>query len=243
MRLPLLPLAACVVMLGALSAIGCTPKIGDDCSTSTDCSLCGDRLCDSTQPGGYCTVFNCEPDTCPDEAQCVAFNSELDPVCESVGGSSRFQRTFCMKRCGGDGDCRNGYVCLDTRQQPNGWGAIVVDGTPDGLKICVANSPELIPSGGHTELCYGFDGSFPDVAYYEPDVAENLDVVSADVAADDAEDAVADALADAGADGPDAAADVSVEGGDGGDEAGGVDGADEPDGAVELDAPDEATAD
>ena len=41
---------------------GCSAEIGDDCSNSTDCSSTGDRLCDTTQPGGYCTLFNCEPD-------------------------------------------------------------------------------------------------------------------------------------------------------------------------------------
>jgi hypothetical protein len=43
---------------------GCAPKIGDKCTVSTDCSVSGDRLCDSTQPSGYCTVFNCEPNAC-----------------------------------------------------------------------------------------------------------------------------------------------------------------------------------
>src|SRR5690242_18467125 len=48
-------------------ATGCKPKIGDECKTSTDCSVTGDRLCDITQPSGYCTIFNCEePGSCPD---------------------------------------------------------------------------------------------------------------------------------------------------------------------------------
>src|SRR5258705_13828561 len=57
--------------IAASLAVGCSPKIGDKCSVSTDCSVQGDRLCDPTQPGGYCTVFNCEPDRCPDESVCV----------------------------------------------------------------------------------------------------------------------------------------------------------------------------
>ncbi|MFW5740185.1 MAG: hypothetical protein ACOC1F_07450, partial [Myxococcota bacterium] len=71
--LPLLSLSACL----ATWMLGCNPKIGDDCTNSTDCSVSGDRLCDTTQPGGYCTVFNCEPDMCPEEAQCVAFDTEF----------------------------------------------------------------------------------------------------------------------------------------------------------------------
>ena len=58
------------------TVLGCSPKIGDECATALDCSALGDRLCDTTQPGGYCTIFNCEPDTCPEEAACVAFGGE-----------------------------------------------------------------------------------------------------------------------------------------------------------------------
>ena len=36
--------------LCALSA-GCSPAIGDDCSSSVDCSVDGDRVCDQSQPG------------------------------------------------------------------------------------------------------------------------------------------------------------------------------------------------
>ena len=56
------------LVLAALALVtGCQPKIGDACNTSTDCSTQGDRLCDTTQPGGYCTIFNCEPNTCPED--------------------------------------------------------------------------------------------------------------------------------------------------------------------------------
>src|SRR5688572_14103829 len=64
----------------ALAAAGCLPKIGDPCSSSLDCSQRGERLCDNTQPQGYCTIYNCEPDECPDNAACVAFNHVLDPA-------------------------------------------------------------------------------------------------------------------------------------------------------------------
>ncbi|HKO50071.1 MAG TPA: hypothetical protein VJV79_20210, partial [Polyangiaceae bacterium] len=58
---PLTRLARLAMAFAALTgglALGCTPKIGDDCSVSTNCSTTGDRLCDITQPGGYCTKFN-----------------------------------------------------------------------------------------------------------------------------------------------------------------------------------------
>src|SRR5687768_17386078 len=66
------------------AATGCAPEIGDDCTTSIDCSQLGDRLCDTSQPDGYCTIFNCEPDQCPEEAVCIAFGFDIDPACSGV---------------------------------------------------------------------------------------------------------------------------------------------------------------
>ena len=39
----------------------------------------------------------------------------LDPACKGVaaGKFSRFERTFCMKPCSSDGDCRDQYQCVD----------------------------------------------------------------------------------------------------------------------------------
>src|SRR6188474_1083103 len=99
-------LTAIVILL--LAATGCAPEIGDECTTSIDCSQQGDRLCDTTQPGGYCTIFNCEPDTCPeDDGVCVAFDPELDPACRVTddGRWARFERTFCMAECEDNDDC------------------------------------------------------------------------------------------------------------------------------------------
>lgn len=123
-----LPLAALV--------FGCTPKIGNKCTLSTDCSQLGDRLCDTSQPDGYCTIFNCEPDGCP-ESICVAFDPNLDPACKSAddGRWPRFERTFCMKACSADDDCRDGYECIDLSKPENQTSrrAEVVDtGAADG---------------------------------------------------------------------------------------------------------------
>src|SRR5690606_19404432 len=112
----LMPLRLHSVLIAAVLAVGsgCTPEIGDECQTAIDCSTLGDRLCDTSQPGGYCTVFNCEPDTCEDEAVCVAFANELDPACQGVddGRFGRFGRTFCMRVCDKTSDCRSGYECV-----------------------------------------------------------------------------------------------------------------------------------
>lgn len=113
--------------LGAFGA-GCTPEIGDGCFSSTDCSQRGDRLCDIAQPGGYCTLFNCRPNLCPDDASCVLFDPQV-PGCgfedRNGAGGSRVARSACMKACETDADCRGGYVCADPRQPP--WNALILD--------------------------------------------------------------------------------------------------------------------
>ncbi|NUP14412.1 MAG: hypothetical protein HOW73_50930 [Polyangiaceae bacterium] len=108
----LLPTTVLVVLF----AMGCRPEIGDECVTSVDCSAQGDRLCDTSQPDGYCTIFGCEPDACPDNSVCVGFGQEIDPACANADVGTdprwpRFERTFCMIACETNDDCRDGYVC------------------------------------------------------------------------------------------------------------------------------------
>src|SRR3954471_3131253 len=92
----------CLVIVSSGWALGCTPSIGDKCVLSTDCSTRGDRLCDTSQPDGYCTQFNCAKNGCPDEAACVLFNSNV-PGCgydDRAGGyGSRVARSFCVAKC------------------------------------------------------------------------------------------------------------------------------------------------
>jgi hypothetical protein len=114
------------------ASAACQPSIGDDCKSSIECSQLGDRLCDTTQPGGYCTIFNCEPDTCPSSA-CVAFSSTVDQACGNPTGEwSRLERTFCMRWCAADSDCREGYACVDPLER----NARIVDQRPTGTKVC-----------------------------------------------------------------------------------------------------------
>lgn len=105
----------------ALFATGCQPEIGDECLTSVDCSAQGDRLCDTSQVDGYCTIFGCEPDACPDNSVCVGFGLEIDPACTSTQGTDprwpRFERTFCMLACETNDDCRDGYVCASPQDR------------------------------------------------------------------------------------------------------------------------------
>lgn len=136
---------AAVIVLAALAGLlggGCGHAIGDTCSTNVDCSPAGDRICDTAQVEGYCTVEGCDLKTCPDEAACIRFFSAgflsrtCDPATEGAADpnvtltnqcgsgeiclSSGFctqrtsERRFCMKKCETDGDCRNGYACVRT---------------------------------------------------------------------------------------------------------------------------------
>jgi hypothetical protein len=197
----------------ALTA-GCAPKIGDKCTVSTDCSVNGDRLCDSTQPSGYCTVFNCEPNACPDDSLCVEFT---EPTCTSPAESDRFTRTFCMASCTADGDCRAGYTCLDITHDPE---RMVVDINPSSRRICTVPPPAPPPmastmqpavcnpsDGGSTTSTAG-DGAADagDAAAETSTDASETDAptadapaeseVSTDVAAPDGADAGVDATAD-----------------------------------------------
>jgi hypothetical protein len=126
-----------VLVLGLVAALAlfgaCGKEIGDGCVINTDCSPNGDRLCDPSSIGGYCTIVGCDIDLagCPSEAACVRFftgsfsNKEcdhdpgnpadppkgecsLDELCaiddHCVARSSEIR--YCMRKCGSDGDCR-----------------------------------------------------------------------------------------------------------------------------------------
>lgn len=106
-----------------LSAGACKKVIGDGCSASTDCSATGDRQCDLSQVDGYCTLQNCDPNGCPDEALCIGFDAH----------APRLERRFCMAGCDVDDDCRTPeYRCVH----------------PDA-RACVntANASGILPSG------------------------------------------------------------------------------------------------
>jgi len=122
-------------MLLALVAAGCGKEIGDDCVVSSDCSTAGDRICDISSPGGYCTIQGCDFNTCPDESVCVSFftgsfankpcvretedagtdDCTFDEICSLAGQcvSRSSEIRYCMRTCGSDGDCRDNYECRD----------------------------------------------------------------------------------------------------------------------------------
>lgn len=129
------PLALTLALAALVAAAGCGDQIGDNCSISSECSPQGDRFCDTTQPGGYCTVIGCDFGTCPEEAVCVRFfpvgnrssvcdsqsedvttdNCSFDEICTlgNYCAPRSAEIRFCMKSCGGNGDCRGAYECRD----------------------------------------------------------------------------------------------------------------------------------
>lgn len=124
MRSPLL--VACLL---ATIATGCGKEIGDQCIISSDCSTSGDRVCDPSSKGGYCTIQGCDYNTCPSEAACIRFftgtfenrlcatpsECSLDELCSLEGHcvprSSEVR--YCMRACDNNSDCRDGYECRD----------------------------------------------------------------------------------------------------------------------------------
>jgi hypothetical protein len=147
---------ATILLLASLSVAGCKEHIGDSCSGSIDCSRTGERQCDLAQPGGYCTVFSCDPDTCP-EGACVEWRFV----------PSRTAETWCMKTCNDSGNCRSAYSCVFPRQITASGGfnedggeevarIIDLDSYKAQAKICVALAPDtVVPSLQQSELDAG----------------------------------------------------------------------------------------
>jgi hypothetical protein len=130
LRTALTSLALAVASFAALGT-GCGRRVGDTCNISADCGSQGTRVCDTSQPEGYCTQYGCRAGSCIDDAVCVLFGA-TPPGCppEQSSATSRFGRSFCAKSCDSDDDCRAGYRCRSGSDQP--WYASVLDGTVPG---------------------------------------------------------------------------------------------------------------
>jgi hypothetical protein len=128
-------LSRALVLGLCLAAAACGREIGDQCRVSDDCvdnQL--DRQCDTSQPGGYCTVIGCDQNSCPDEAACIRFfpvaflkglscddrNPNVttcppDQLCvQRVCVPRASERRYCARSCDDDGDCREEYECRET---------------------------------------------------------------------------------------------------------------------------------
>ncbi|MBN2714924.1 MAG: hypothetical protein JXX14_03650 [Deltaproteobacteria bacterium] len=145
--------AAILILLAILSllTVGCDKEIGDSCSRDMDCSPNGDRSCDRSQPGGYCLIISCEPDGCPGEAACAEFvtpspdfGADTDSDSDTSGSEAFYEqleasraRTYCLKKCRKDRDCRGAYQCaLDTLLEDD-LNGLVIDSKFEGIGVCV----------------------------------------------------------------------------------------------------------
>lgn len=113
-----------LIIAALVVASACAPQLGDECETALECSANGTRTCDVSQPGGYCTIASCEPESCGDEGYCVRFKPD----------EPRLSIDWCMAKCSDNGDCRSGYACrtaaaLNSAQQGDGGVDAVIDGT------------------------------------------------------------------------------------------------------------------
>ena len=118
------------VAMAVCAGVGCAPAVGDRCAVATDCSATGSRQCDTSQPDGYCTVFDCAPNKCPDHAACAEVRaSVLGCAYDDRQSPSREGRNYCLKTCNSDSDCRvsEGYACVDVS---NSTTTVVLDNNP-----------------------------------------------------------------------------------------------------------------
>ena len=195
-------------IMGVFTA--CTPSIGDKCVLSTDCSTKGDRLCDTSQPDGYCTEFNCSKNNCPDEAACVFFDSKV-PGCsydDSNGNrGSRVARAFCSALCTKDADCRSGYICADPKAAP--WNGIVID-DDQSKRTCLVIPASFYPDAAQPTVdASDSDGGLCSVL---GPMVSSIDASPAQIY----DGAAADAARDAGADAADASDAADAADADGG---------------------------
>lgn len=140
-----------LIIAALVVASACAPQLGDECETALECSANGTRTCDVSQPGGYCTIASCEPESCGDEGYCVRFKPD----------EPRLSIDWCMAKCSDNGDCRSGYACrtaaaLNSAQQGDGGvdgggdGGVVGDGGDDRTEPRVA---EVLDSNKDGKFC------------------------------------------------------------------------------------------
>jgi hypothetical protein len=210
-------IAFAALVIAAFALAGCTPAIGDRCTLSTDCSVQGNRQCDTTQPGGYCTMLQCIANSCPDNAACVELGASV-PGCayDDYSAPSRVGTSMCLKTCSSDTDCRqsDGYTCGNPAPKP---GSAVVLDTNQARHVCLIAGPSA--TFADAQVC---SSSRPDVPPLDASASTVTsddggpgEANAGDAAIGDARDqdgSAGDETADAGEEGADASlADAAME--------------------------------
>lgn len=105
------------ILLVGLLAPACGHNIGDPCASNIDCAQDGSRICDLSQPGGYCTWDGCDDSSCPSESVCVRFFDQKyptglcpspEPTPGSIGGCRADE--LCVI-CGPSASAPEAYPC------------------------------------------------------------------------------------------------------------------------------------
>ena len=201
-----LALSLSVTLVAGLATLtGCTPKIGDKCVQNTDCSLQGNLVCDTSAPNGYCTVFNCIPDSCLDKAACVEFQGNV-PGCpyDDYKSPARTGRTMCLEQCTKDSDCRQSdqYLCVDPRQPP--YNGVIVDDV-QSQRVCLPEpnyDAGFVPTESDAAVCQAMGPAVPDIDAGVVLVGLDGGPIVAPAGSDAGSDAAAAADAGAAADAP-----------------------------------------
>jgi hypothetical protein len=120
-----LPVGALVLAtaVGLLSQVGCGREIGDECKNAVDCDTRGQRTCDLSQPGGYCTIFACNETSCPSDSVCIRLfpaqflTHACTPACEDLCRADR-PAALCPAQCLASGgpvydDCSPSEICIE----------------------------------------------------------------------------------------------------------------------------------
>lgn len=111
-----------LAIASALALGACKREIGDECSTGADCEPNGSRICDLSQPGGYCTIANCDERSCPSDSACIRFfptqflTKACNPACEDLpclrDPEATEEQGRCPEGCPTN-DCGVDELCLD----------------------------------------------------------------------------------------------------------------------------------
>jgi len=161
---------AMLVALACLSG-ACSRGIGDECETALRCSSSGTRLCDQTQPHGYCTLAGCDTATCPSEAVCVRFWPKVDRPQDA----DRLGTNYCMRKCDEPSDCRDdqGYTCLSASTFGAKQEAEVL-GHPT-QKFCAVRSHPIQVDAGRPDASAtaGPDAGAPDAGNPDANMSAN----------------------------------------------------------------------
>ena len=133
---------AALLLAAACLSGACQRGIGDACDTALRCSTSGTRVCDLTQPKGYCTLPGCDVGTCPSESVCVRFW----PRVERPEDADRLGMNYCMRKCDERSDCRDdeGYDCLSAAQFGAGQESRVLGDAKQ--RFCAVRSERVDPS-------------------------------------------------------------------------------------------------